>query len=232
MTEQQEITRNLEAVTAELPAGVSLVAVSKFHPASYVEAAYAAGQRKFGESRVQEFLAKKTSLPADIEWHFIGHLQSNKVKQLVGEAFMIESIDSEKLLALVDRRAEEIGVCQNVLLQLHVAEEETKFGFSPEEVLDYFTARRFEYLKAVHICGLMAMATNTDDTARVDRDFLIVCDTFARIKALCPDLRGFDILSMGMTQDWQQAVACGSNEVRIGSAIFGLRDYNNPSPAS
>ena len=146
---------------------MSLVAVSKFHPAEAVLEAYAAGQRLFGESRAQELTAKAATLPADIRWHFIGHLQTNKVKPVVAAASLIESIDSERLLMAVDREAERQGKRMDVLLQVHVAREETKFGFSPEELLDLIRRRVFENLKAVHICGLMAMASNTDATDRV-----------------------------------------------------------------
>lgn len=217
------IADNLAAVRATLPAGVELVAVSKFHPIEALSEAYAAGQRVFGESRVQELTVKVPALPADIRWHFIGHLQTNKVKQVVGRATLIESVDSERLLALIDREAAARGVVQRVLMQVHVAAEETKFGFLPDELLAYFRARRFEQLQATHICGIMGMASNTDDEDRVRSDFQTIASLHSQIIQLCPDLRGFDTISMGMSHDYPLAIAAGSNLVRIGTAIFGHR---------
>lgn len=219
----EPIGTRLEKIRATLPQGVSLVAVSKFHPAEAVLEAYTAGQRLFGESRAQELTAKAATLPADIRWHFIGHLQTNKVKPVVAAASLIESIDSERLLMAVDREAERQGKRTDVLLQVHVAREETKFGFSPEELLDLIRRRVFENLKAVHICGLMAMASNTDDTDRVRDDFMKVADLRDEVMRIAPDLRGFDILSMGMSHDYMTAIECGSNMVRVGTAIFGER---------
>ncbi len=219
----EPIGTRLEKIRATLPQGVSLVAVSKFHPAEAVLEAYAAGQRLFGESRAQELTAKAATLPADIRWHFIGHLQTNKVKPVVAAASLIESIDSERLLMAVDREAERQGKRMDVLLQVHVAREETKFGFSPEELLNLIRRRVFENLKAVHICGLMAMASNTDDTDRVRDDFMKVAALRDEVMRIAPDLRGFDILSMGMSHDYMTAIECGSNIVRVGTAIFGER---------
>lgn len=220
-----DVQANINRVLSEIPAGVRLVAVSKFHPVEKLMAAYEAGQRRFGESRVQELLAKEPQMPADVEWHFIGHLQTNKVKQLVGKASLIESIDSERLLDIVDQESRKAGVTTRVLMQVHVAREETKFGFWPEELLDYFRARKFENLTNTHICGVMGMASNTDDERRVSEDFAAIARVYKDIIELCPDLRGFDTLSMGMSGDWQLAVAQGSNMVRIGTAIFGEREY-------
>lgn len=219
------IAEEIKKIHSEIPEGVELCAVSKFHPASAVMEAYDAGQRIFGESRVQELLGKVSELPSDIRWHFIGHLQTNKVRQLIGKTSMIESVDSERLLDLIDRESEKAGVVTSVLMQLHVAKEETKFGFSPEELIEYFTARKFENLKATHICGVMGMASNTDDIDRVRTDFRLISDTRKRILEICPDLRGFDTVSMGMSGDWHIAVEEGSTLVRIGSAIFGERVY-------
>lgn len=220
-----DVRANIERVLSEIPAGVRLVAVSKFHPVEKLMAAYEAGQRRFGESRVQELLAKEPQMPADVEWHFIGHLQTNKVKQLVGKALLIESIDSERLLDMVDQESRKAGVTTRVLMQVHVAREETKFGFWPEELLDYFRARKFENLTNTHICGVMGMASNTDDEQRVSEDFAAIAKVYGDILELCPDLRGFDTLSMGMSGDWPLAVEHGSNMVRIGTAIFGEREY-------
>ena len=220
------VASNIRKYREEVPGNVEIVAVSKFHPASMILEAYEAGQRTFGESRVQEFLQKEKELPGDIRWHFIGHLQTNKVKQIIGKTFLIESVDSEKLLNLIDRESEKAGVVTKVLMQVHVAEEETKFGFLPEEILEFFNKKRFEDLKAVHICGIMGMATNTDDEERIRKDFQTLFRIYSQIKSdEGTGLRGFDVLSMGMSGDWKMAVEEGSNMVRIGSAIFGERYY-------
>lgn len=210
----------------EIPEGVSLVAVSKFHPASMIREAYDAGQRLFGESRVQELLEKIPLLPEDIEWHFIGHLQTNKVRQLIGKVALIESVDSEKLLALIDSESRKAGVVTNVLMQVHVAAEETKFGFLPEELMSYFKDKRFENLTNTHICGVMGMASNTSDMSRVRADFAEIRRIFREISEdNSLELRGFDRVSMGMSHDWRIAVEEGSTSVRIGSLIFGEREY-------
>ncbi len=220
----QPIATNLHHIKDTLPGGVTLVAVSKFHPAEAIAEAYEAGQRVFGESRVQELTQKVPALPADISWHFIGHLQSNKVRQLLKlRPAMIESVDTERLLNIIDEEAAKEGIVQRLLLQLHVAKEETKFGFSPEELIDYFTQRKFETLKATHICGVMGMASNTDDRSRIVADFTLIADTFKHINEITPDLRGFDTLSMGMSHDYPIALECGATMVRVGSAIFGDR---------
>lgn len=220
------VAEEIEKLKHEIPAGVKLVAVSKFHPVEMIREAYDAGQRRFGESRVQELLAKIPQLPDDVEWHFIGHLQTNKVKSLIGKTSLIESVDSEKLLGLIDSESRKAGVVTKVLMQLHVAKEETKFGFLPEELLDYFRQRKFESLTNTHICGVMGMASNTDDMERVRNDFAEIFRVFNEIRndsAL--GLRGFDSISMGMSHDWQIAVKEGANIVRIGSRIFGEREY-------
>ena len=220
------IAAALAAIQATLPSGVSLVAVSKFHPVEALAEAYAAGQRLFGESRVQELAVKVPALPADISWHFIGHQQTNKVRQLIGlRPALIESVDSERLLRAIDAESERAGIVSRVLMQVHVAQEETKFGMTPDEMLGFFADRRFESLKATHICGMMAMASNTDDEARVRADFESVARLRSSILDVAPDLRGFDILSMGMSHDYPLAVAAGANLVRVGSAIFGDRGY-------
>lgn len=220
------VAENLAEVLAEIPPGVGLVAVSKFHPASIISEAYGAGQRCFGESRVQEFLEKEKELPSDIRWHFIGHLQTNKVKQIIGKTTLIESVDSERLLDLIDRESAKAGVVSRVLMQVHVAKEETKFGFYPEELLQYFSERRFEKLTNTHICGVMGMASNTDDLSRVRADFREIASIYRSIAGdSALGLRGFDTLSMGMSGDWRIAVEEGSNLVRIGTRIFGEREY-------
>ena len=219
------ISNRLSRIKSTLSPGVELVAVSKFHPVEALREAYDAGQRIFGESRVQELLEKIQAMPPDTCWHFIGHLQTNKLKHLVGNVALIESVDSLRLLEMIDDLSERRGVVTRVLMQLHVAAEQTKFGFLPDELVGWFTSRGFESLKATHICGLMGMATNTDDSERVASDFRHIAETRRRILAVAPDLRGFDTLSMGMSDDYPLAVEAGSTLVRVGTAIFGAREY-------
>lgn len=222
-----DIKESLAAIRSTLPAGVELVAVSKFHPAEAVAEAYEAGQRLFGESRVQELLGKAMSLPSDIRWHFIGHLQTNKVRALVssGVVNLIESVDSERLLRIIDKESERAGIVSRVLVQAHVALEETKYGFLPDELIDFFARGAYRSLKATHICGLMGMASNTEDQARVSADFATLAGLKKRITNIASDLIGFDILSMGMSHDYRSAIAEGSNLIRVGTAIFGERVY-------
>ena len=226
MINPERIAANLETLRREVPSGVEIVAVSKYNPPEAIEAAYKAGQRIFGESRAQELLQKIPLLPQDIKWHFIGHLQTNKVKQLIGKTTLIESVDSLRLLNIIDEESRKQNVVARVLLQVHVAKEETKFGFSTDEIMEYFSSKGYNNLTSTHICGLMAMASNTTDIARVKSDFRKVADLFREIKEKeGTDLRGFEILSMGMSGDWPLAVEEGANLVRIGSSIFGDRMY-------
>lgn len=216
----------IKQLQERLPEGVSLVAVSKFHSVDAIKEAYSAGQRIFGESRVQELLAKIPELPNDIKWHFIGHLQTNKVKQLIGKTALIQSVDSVKLIELIDAESRKKGVVTNVLMQLHVAQEETKFGFSPEELLAYFENREFEKLTNTHICGVMGMASNTDDENLIRSDFNAIRTVYDKIRENeAYGLRGFNVVSMGMSQDYELAISEGSTHVRIGSSIFGNRQY-------
>jgi hypothetical protein len=202
-----------------LPAGVKLVAVSKFKPVEAIMEAYDAGQRAFGENRPLEFQDKAQRLPADIEWHFIGHLQTNKVKNVVPYASLIQSIDSEHLLKVVNDQAAKVGKVQDVLLEVFVASETTKHGLSRDEAVDL--ASRIGDYHAVRLRGVMAMATYTDDMAQVRREF----ETAASICAEVADIAGIEKpeISMGMTGDYDIAVSCGSTIVRIGTAIFGHR---------
>lgn len=220
------VADTIRSLHASLPAGVELVAVSKFHPVEALREAYGAGQRIFGESRVQELLEKVPQMPGDVRWHFIGHLQTNKVRHLIGLTAMIESVDSLRLLNLIDRLSAEAGVTTNVLLQVHVAAEDTKFGFLPEEIIEFFHNRRYQNLKATRIRGLMGMATNTDDMNRVRSDFRSIASLMQEIKDTCTDLNDFDTVSMGMSDDYPIAIEEGATLVRIGSAIFGARNYN------
>ena len=221
------IADNLKQVLAELPQGVRLVAVSKFHPNEAIEEAYQAGQRIFGESKVQEMTAKYESLPKDIEWHFIGHLQSNKIKYMIPYVAMIHGIDSYKLLAEVNKQAGKAGRTVNCLLQIHVAQEETKFGFSPEECREMLDAGEWKALAHVRICGLMGMASNTDNIEQINGEFRLLSSLFKEIKEnWFADSDVFRELSMGMSHDYHEAIASGSTLVRVGSKIFGEREYN------
>lgn len=207
------IVRNIEEVRAHIPAHVTLVCVSKFQPIDAIRTAYEAGERHFGESRVQELQRKVSQLPADIHWHFIGHLQTNKVRDLMKlRPYLIQSVDSEKLLKAIDAEAAKLGIVQDVLLEVHVAKEETKTGFSPSEISN------LKISDFSHVCvrGLMTMATNTEDEEEIRR-------CFNEAHALVGDL---PVFSAGMSDDYPIAIACGATMVRIGSTIFGQRDYS------
>lgn len=220
------VAEEIEKLERKLPEGVCLVAVSKFHPAQMIMEAYDAGQRRFGESRVQELLEKIPVLPEDIEWHFIGHLQTNKVRHLIGKVALIESVDSIKLLELIDSESRKADVVTRVLMQVHVAQEETKFGFLPEEMFSYFGGNQYEKLTNTRICGVMGMASNTDDMQRVRSDFAAIADIYNQIRDNRESgLEDFNILSMGMSHDWPLAVEEGANLIRVGTRIFGERQY-------
>lgn len=220
------IAAELHEVLADLPEGVRLVAVSKFHPAEAIEEAYAAGQRVFGESHVQELVAKAAVLPKDIEWHFIGHLQTNKVKLLMPFVSLIHAVDSVKLLREIDKQAAKVGRTVDCLLELHVAQEETKYGFSPDEVLNVLADDEFRKLEHVRICGLMTMATYTEDKTQIRSEFELARQTFEQVRTLYfMDEPLFCELSMGMSHDYGIAVEEGSTLVRVGTKIFGERYY-------
>lgn len=220
------IAENLCRIRAEVPHGVELVAVSKFHPVEALREAYDAGQRVFGESRVNELVAKAATLPGDMRWHFIGHLQTNKVRAVIPHVDLIHSIDSERLLRLVDSEARRIGRRVKVLLQLHVAKEETKFGFTPDELLELVTPELVDSLPGIEIVGVMGMASNVDDDTRIAQDFAEIKNTFDALAAgPMAGRESFREISMGMSHDWPLAVTHGSTMVRIGTAIFGEREY-------
>jgi len=215
------IEENLSRLRSELPANVKLLAVSKFQPIERLLEAYQAGQRRFGENRPQELAAKAVQLPQDIEWHFIGHLQTNKLKMVLPYAALVESVDSLHLLEAVDEWGEAHERVIPVLLEIHIGAEETKQGFYEEEVLDIlFRAEKFTHIR---FCGLMGMASHTDDEEMVRADFTRISVFFDYLRDLFPELTDFNELSIGMSEDWPIAVACGSTQVRIGSAIFGPR---------
>lgn len=209
-----------------IPTDVELVAVSKFHPNESILEAYEAGQRVFGESRANELVAKATSLPDDIKWHFIGHLQTNKVRQILPYVSLIHSVDSERLLRMVDAESKRINRVTDVLLQLHVAQEETKFGFTPDELIQLSDTGIFNELQNVNVIGVMGMASNTDDTARIIEDFDSIKNAFDRLATgIMVGNENFKVISMGMSGDYLDAIECGSTMVRIGSDIFGERNY-------
>lgn len=220
-----QIARNLEAVLSTIPNGVEMVAVSKFHPIEALRQAYDAGQRIFGESRQQELLQKVPLMPADVRWHFIGHLQTNKVRSIIDKVAMIESVDTVKLLKVINDEAAKAGLKANALMQVHVAKEETKFGFLPSELEAFFRQGDYKEYPAVNFRGIMGMASNTDDMNRVREDFMAIAACKERILSLVPSLDHFDIVSMGMSHDYPIAIECGANLVRIGTAIFGEREY-------
>ncbi|MBR5638684.1 MAG: YggS family pyridoxal phosphate-dependent enzyme [Muribaculaceae bacterium] len=220
------IAQNIERITAQLPQDVKLVAVSKFHPVERLQEAYDAGQRIFGENRAQELAIKAPQLPADIEWHFIGHLQKNKVRMIMPWATTIQSIDSIELLNLVNKEAARIDRNVNVLLQLHVAKEQTKSGFTIGEILKVADDGAFNNLSNVTITGVMAMATFTDNMQQVANEFEAVHNTFLTLRDKhFTDNPAFKEISMGMSDDWHIAVQHGATFVRIGTDIFGAREY-------
>jgi PLP dependent protein len=220
------ISNELHRIWSELPVSAKLVAVSKFHPVEAVREAYDAGQRIFGESRVQEVCQKVPILPNDIEWHFIGHLQTNKVRQIVPIVHLIHSVDSLKLLLEINKEGERIRRSVPVLLQVHIALEEAKFGFSFEECQQLFQSGTLKDFPFVKVRGLMGMATLTDDKARIRSEFQSLHTFFDTIqKKYTTDFPLFTELSMGMSDDYQLAIESGSTMVRIGSRIFGQRQY-------
>ena len=222
------IKENLQHLLTKLPSAVKLVAVSKFHPVERLMEAYDAGQRLFAESRPQELAAKVPQLPADIEWHFIGHLQTNKLKLVLPHVTLVQSVDSFHLLEAIDKWGRDNGRTIDVLLELHLGAEETKQGFSEEEVLSVISSKAEGGVEKSHIRirGLMGMATNTEDEAVIDADFERIEGLFQRIREEFPELREtFTELSIGMSQDWPIAVRHGATMVRIGTDIFGPREY-------
>ena len=216
------LKENYERTLAKLPSNVQLVAVSKTHPVESVREIYNLGQRIFGENKVQELAEKYPQLPKDIQWHLIGHLQTNKVKYIAEFVDTIESVDSEKLLQEIDRQASKHHRTIKVLLQIKIAEEDTKFGMNKEEAKTLFTQYLNGDFPNAEITGLMGMATFTDDKEQIRKEFTSLKNFYDELSLLKP----LNTLSMGMSDDFAVAVECGSNSVRIGSAIFGYRNYN------
>lgn len=215
------IEQNYKNILSQIPANVKLVAVSKTNPADKIKEVYDLGQRVFGENKVQELLEKQPVLPSDIEWHLIGHLQTNKVKHIAGFISMIESVDSEKLLKEVDKEAAKNNRIINILLQVKIAKEDTKFGLEITEAKDIFNNYLEGNYPNIEIKGLMGMASFVDDETQIREEFSILKNLFDELSELKP----LETLSMGMSGDFPLAIECGSNSVRVGSAIFGERNY-------
>jgi pyridoxal phosphate enzyme, YggS family len=222
------IEENLKSILEKLPSDVKLVAVSKFHPFEDILAAYQAGQRRFGENRPQEFMKKALQLPQDIEWHFIGHLQTNKLKMVLPYTSLVESIDSRHLLDAVNVWGVQNGRVVPVLLELHLGAEETKGGFTADEIVSIL----YEYVsgagsafRGVRFCGLMGMASHTEDEAVIEGDFARIESFKKELDARFPQLTDFRELSIGMSGDWPLAIHHGATIVRVGTAIFGPRVY-------
>ncbi|MDT8411178.1 MAG: YggS family pyridoxal phosphate-dependent enzyme [Vicingaceae bacterium] len=217
------ITENLQQIKASIPEHVTLVAVSKTKSNEAILEAYQTGQRIFGENKVQELTEKYESLPKDIEWHMIGHLQSNKVKYITPFVSLIHGVDSFKLLKEINKRAAQNERVINCLLQIHIAEEDTKFGFDEKEVIELIKSEAFQHLKNIKVVGLMGMATFTDDKNQIRKEFKTLKNLFDKFQI---SNHQFQILSIGMSGDYQIAIEEGSTMIRVGSSIFGERNYN------
>jgi pyridoxal phosphate enzyme (YggS family) len=218
------ITSNLEHIKSILPEDVTLVAVSKTKPVSDLMEAYDAGQRIFGENKIQEMADKHAEMPKDIEWHMIGHVQRNKVKYMAEFVSLIHGVDSFKLLKEINKQAKNHNRIIECLLQIKIAEEDSKFGLSTSDASTLLQSDEFSELKNIKVVGLMGMATFTDNMEQVKKEFNTLNNTFSELKNTNPQLK---IKSMGMSGDYQLAIACGSTMVRVGSSIFGVRNYNN-----
>ena len=217
------VASKISEIRAALPSDVTLVAVSKFHPAEAILEAYGAGQRIFGESRVQELTAKFEALPKDIEWHMIGHLQTNKVRAIAPFVSLVHSVDSQRLAECIDREAARCNRVIDCLLELHVSSDATKSGWDLDELRSYLATGAFRELKNIRFRGIMGMATYTDDVNIIRADFEALAAAKRELEPLFDD--DFNILSMGMSDDYPIALEYGSTEVRIGSTIFGHREY-------
>ena len=221
-----DVAKNLHEVLGNLPEDVRLVAISKYHPNEYIEAAYAEGQRVFGESHEQELSKKMATLPKDIKWHFIGHLQTNKVKYIAPYITMIEAVDSLKLLKEINKQAAKHDRVIDVLLELHIAQEATKYGLTIDACRQLLDDGEWRNLNNVRICGLMMMASNTDDENQIRSEFMQAADFFDEVKAkYFADSAAFCQRSWGMSHDYKIAVECRSTMVRVGTTIFGPRVY-------
>jgi len=217
------IQQNLNTIKSQLPAHVTLVAVSKTKPVADLMEAYNAGQRIFGENKIQEMTDKWEIMPKDIEWHMIGHVQTNKVKFMAPYVSLIHGVDSLKLLQEINKQAEKNNRVINCLLQVYIAEEESKFGLDEQELEDILFSTEFKQLKNIRIVGLMGMATFTENKNQIEKEFKHLKTIFDKVAASKDAINRVSILSMGMSGDYQLAISCGSTMVRIGSSIFGSR---------
>ncbi|GEP50876.1 YggS family pyridoxal phosphate enzyme [Flavobacterium noncentrifugens] len=220
------IEKNLLEIKSELPENVTLVAVSKTKPVSELMEAYNAGQRIFGENKIQEMADKFEQMPKDIEWHMIGHVQTNKVKFMAPFVSLVHGVDSLKLLEEIDKQAQKNNRIIDCLLQIHIAEEETKFGLDEIELFEILQSETFKSLKNIQVKGLMGMATFTENEQQIKKEFTILKQLFDKVNALSIINYPLSIISMGMSGDYKIAIDCGSTMVRIGSSIFGNRNYN------
>ena len=227
LPEKMSIRDNIETINNRISSReITLVAVSKTKPVSYIEEAYSAGHRHFGENKVQELVDKHEQLPEDVRWHMIGHLQRNKVKYIISFVHLIHGVDSTRLLEQIEKEARKIDKKVACLLQIHIAQENSKFGFSEEELLDLLNSNAVRDLKHVQIDGLMGMATNTADNSIIQQEFKTLKTLFDKLKySPLPEHVSMQTLSMGMSGDYELALNCGSNMIRVGSAIFGKRNH-------
>jgi pyridoxal phosphate enzyme (YggS family) len=222
------VAENIALLRKEIPQHVKIVAVSKTMPNARIQEAYDAGHRAFGENRVQELIEKQESLPGDMEWHLIGHLQTNKVKYIVPFVQLIHSVDSLKLLSEINREASRIGRKIDCLLQMRIAREDTKFGLTWDEARRILRSSEYKDFQSIRIAGLMGMATFTDNIGQVKKEFMLLASYFQEIKnEWFSGITTFKVLSMGMSGDFKLAIEAGSTMVRIGSLIFGERNYNH-----
>lgn len=218
------IKENIHSILSEIPKNVQLVAVSKTKPVSAISEAYEAGQRHFGENKVQEVVDKQKVLPDDIHWHLIGHLQTNKVKQIAPFIWLIHSVDSLKLLTEINKQGKKNNRVIPCLLQFHIAQEESKFGLSFEDASEILQSKEFEAMENVSIAGVMGMATFTNDEAQVRKEFRLLSSYFDKLKSLYfEDKESFKYISIGMSGDYKIAIEEGSNMIRVGGTIFGSR---------
>jgi len=221
------IQENLKAIKSSIPEHVTLVAVSKTKPVSDVMKAYHEGQRIFGENKIQEMAEKFEELPKDIEWHMIGHVQRNKVKYIASFVSLIHGVDNFKLLNEIDKQAKKHNRVIDCLLQIKIASEESKFGMTPLEASDIIQSKDFSELKNIKVTGVMGMATFTDNLIQIEQEFKLLKSTFDNLKPLDTDNCKLQTISMGMSGDYKLAINCGSTMIRVGSSIFGVRNYSN-----
>lgn len=219
------IQTNLQHIKSTLPENVTLVAVSKTKPVSDLMQAYEAGQRIFGENKIQEMVEKWEQMPKDIQWHMIGHVQTNKVKFMAPFVNLIHGVDSLKLLQEINKQAQKNNRIIDCLLQIHIADEETKFGFDEEELEILLNSTEFQEMKNIRILGLMGMATFTDNQEKIKQEFTHLKSIFDSIQMQKVSTLNLSTLSMGMSDDYKLAIECGSNMIRVGSSIFGGRNY-------